>query len=703
MGAALLLGAAAGWAQTARKPAAVPAPAIPGYGDLKYPELRPIATPAIEVVTLPNGLRVLLLENHELPLFNGTVIVRTGSAFDPSDRFGLAEITEQVLLQGGTLNRPPAEDLTRRFQDLGSELRATVAHNVTTIYFSGLKDNANGLLDALKDGLTAPEFPQDRIDLVKAHMRTAIAHRNDDGATIARRELAALVYGKNSPYGGYVENTGLDRINRGDLVDFYQRYFFPKNVMIALEGDFDAAKMKARVTALFDDWTSDQPAVADTPVPADAGAPGRFLAVKKELTRSYFAIGLVGGDYLEKDYAALEIMTAILGGGPQGRLNQQLHDTVDNLTAVWTPGLNHPGLFTITGTLHNPFYTTKTLQTIDDEVKKLRTEQVTDQELKSAKAAALNSLVFGFESPLDILPLFAQYRFFNFPADYPQQYQRALENVTRADVQRVARERLDPAKMTTVVVGNPTGFENPLQSLGATVTPIDLTIPASKPEATLGDLDSQRNGKQLLTRAQQAMGGADKLAAVSDYTSELDYQFDASVGGAQASVVERWLSPNYLRQDTTATSGKVSVFSDGRTGWIAGAGGTTGLAGVQLKQVQSDLFRVLFPLVLSDRVAGRRVNGLDAQTAEISDNSGQIVKVVFDPATGLIKSVLYDATTVNGVVAVLETYSEFREVAGLKLPSKIAITISGRKYQEVMLKSIRVNTGLKLQDLEKRP
>ncbi len=694
---------AAAFAQTARKPAAPPAAALPSYADLKYPELRPIASPAIDVVTLPNGMRLLLLENHELPLINATVLVRTGSAFDPPELVGLAEITEQVLLLGGTLNRPPGEDLTRRFQDLGSELRGSVAANILTISFSGLKENTDALLDALKDGLTAPEFPQDRIDLVKSRFRNAIAHRNDDGAAIVRRELAALVFGKNSPYGAYMENAALDRLNRGDLVDFYQHYFAPKNVMVSLEGDFDPAKMKARITALFDDWKSDQAAVNEVPQPGNVGAPGKFLAVKKDVTRSYFAIGAASGDYLEKDYPALQILMGILSGGPQGRLNQRLNGTVDNLMAVWNPGLNHPGLFSITGTAPNPFYTTKTLQGIDEELRKIRAEPVTEQELKTAKAAALNSLVFGLENQLEILPRFAQYRFFNFPADYTQQYQKALEGVTRADIQRVARERLDPDKMTTVVAGNPTGFEMPLQSLGGTVTAIDLTIPVSKPEAAFGDVASQKNAKQLLAHAQEAMGGADKLAAVTDYTTELDYQFDASAGGAQASMVERWLAPNYLRQDNTSASGKLSVYCDGRTGWIAGASGSSGLAGVQLKQVQSDLFRVIFPLVLSDRMPGRRLTAVDATTVEISDNSGQIAKAVFDPATGLIKNVLYDATTVNGLVSVLESYSEFRDVAGLKLPSRISITLSGKKFQELTVKSIQMNTGLKLQDLEKRP
>ena len=232
---------------------------------------------------------------------------------------------------------------------------------------------------------------------------------------------------------------------------------------------------------------------------------------------------------------------------------------------------------------------------------------------------------------------------------------------------------------------------------------IDLTIPPPKPEATYGDAVSQRRGKQLLGRAQQALGGADKLAAVTDYTQEIAYQFDVSAGGAQSNMTERWIAPGYVRQDNTAGAGKLSVYCDGKAGWISSGNTSGALTGVQLKQVQSDLFRVLFPLILSDRTPGRKVNALDDRTVEISDGAGQIVKVVFDPATGLLKNMLYDATTSNGTVAVLETYSDFRDVSGLKLPFKIAITLSGKKFQDLTIKNIQLNTGLKIQDLDKRP
>ena len=708
--ALFVLIAAAAFAQTppaknapAARKAAAP-PTLPTYKELKYPPLGAVATPAVESVTLPDGLQVMLLENHELPLVNGTVMVHAGSAFDPPEKIGLATLTEQVLMEGDTLNRPPGQDVTRRLQDLGVEIQGTVTQSFAMLTFSGLKENTDAMLAAVKDALTVPEFSQDRIDLVKARLRNAIDRRNDDGAALVRRELIATVFGKNSPYGAYMENAHLERINRGDLVDFHQRYFFPRNTMVALAGDFDAAKMKGQLEALFEDWKNDQPPVPDLPQPGNANAAGRFLAVMKGVVHSYFAVGKLSGDYRDKDLAAEEITAGILAGGPASRLNQRLNGTVDNPTAVWTPGLGHPGLFTVSGTISNPFYTTKTLQAVFDELGKLRSQPVSEQELTAARQAAVNGLVFAFADRAAMLPLLAQYRFFQLPDDYLQQHQKALEAVTAADVQRVARQHLDPEQMTAVVAGNPTGFESPLEALGGTVTTIDLAIASPKPEATPGDAISQKRGKLMLARLQEAMGGADKLAGVTDYTEEIHYQFDPSAGGAQTDMTERWMAPGYLRQDNTTPTGKLAVFCDGKSGWISYAqGGSALLAGVQLKQVQSDLFRILFPLVLSDRMPERQVNALDNETVEISDSSGQVAKLVIDPSTGLLKSVLYDAFTVNGMVSVLESYAEFRDVGGLKLPSKIAITLSGKKFQDLTIESMRMNTGLRVEDLSRRP
>jgi zinc protease len=119
----------------------------------------------------------------------------------------------------------------------------------------------------------------------------------------------------------------------------------------------------------------------------------------------------------------------------------------------------------------------ETIKAIQEEVEKLRTSEVTDEELNTAKQSSLNSLVFAYDTKAKTLGRVLTYEYYGYPKDFIQQYQKALAAVTKADILRVAKERLKPGNFTVVAVGNPQDFGTPLQTLGGTVKPIDLTIP----------------------------------------------------------------------------------------------------------------------------------------------------------------------------------------------------------------------------------
>jgi len=168
-------------------------------------------------------------------------------------------------------------------------------------------------------------------------------------------------------------------------------------------------------------------------------------------------------------------------------------------------------------------------------------------------------------------------------------------------------------------------------------------------------------------------------------------------------MTERWMAPSYVRQDTALATGNLSVYCDGKIGWVASGRNSGALTGVPLKQMQSNLFRTIFPLLLSDRASTRKLTALDDETLEISDEDGSIVKLVIDKRTGLPKNELYDAPTASGPALVIETYADYRDVSGLKMPFQVAIDLAGKRFQTLTIKSMKINAGLKLADLEKRP
>ncbi len=687
----------------ARKPAAVLS-AEPSYKDLKFPPLRPVQIPKVETFTLSDGMRVYLLEDHELPIVNGTALVRTGNLFDPADKVGLATLTGMVMRTGGTRSKT-GDELDRQLEDIAASVESGIGETSGSVSFSSLKDNAPEVLAAFKDVLTAPAFRQEKFDLAITQLRSSIARRNDSAGGVAGREFENLLYGKDTPYGWQIEYATLNRISRGDLEQFYRRYFFPKNVMLAIRGDFDSARMKTRLEALFADWTVEQPPVPAFPKVAGKTSAGIFLGVKKDVTQTFFSIGELGGELRDKDFPALEIMADILGGGFQSRLVRRVRTQMGaayDISADWGADYDHPGLFTISGSTKS-FSTVDTIRAIREELDRIRTTEVGEDELDTAKQTALNSLVFAYDTKAKTLGRMLTYEYYGYPADFIQQYQKALAAVTRADVLRVAKEHVDPSKLAVVTVGNPADFGKPLESLGGPVAALDLTIPQPKQEAAKGDADSLSRGRQLLARVQQAVGGADRLAAIKDSTEVSQFTLSSAAGGMKVSETDSWLGPDHFRQESQLPQGRITAFYDSGLAWISTPQGDGPLGGAQLKQVQSDLFRIYWRLLLSDRDPSRTVNAVDADTLEISGKSGEVVRVVVNPATGLPSEVLYENAPIAGpAVPVQETWSDYRDVAGVKVPFAITIAQGGRKFADVVVNDVKVNQGLKLEELQRR-
>ena len=208
---------------------------IPSYKDLKYPPLGEVKIPEIATFTLANGMKVYLLENHELPLVGGFALVRTGNLFDPPDKVGLAQITGTVMRTGGTRAKT-GDQLDEQLENIAASVESSIGETSGTRQLQRAQgEHRTRCWRVFKDVLTGARVPagQDRPgqDAASRH-RSRAATTTPPG--IASREFADLLYGRDTPYGWRIEYEHLDRIQRDDLVAFYQRYFFPANIMLAV-------------------------------------------------------------------------------------------------------------------------------------------------------------------------------------------------------------------------------------------------------------------------------------------------------------------------------------------------------------------------------------------------------------------------------------------------------------------------------------
>lgn len=681
------------------------------YKQLRYPPLKEIKIPKVETFTLPNGLRLYLLEDHILPTISGRALIRTGNLFDPKDKIGLADATGTVMRTGGTASKT-GDELDQELESMAAEVETGIGETSGQGNFFTLKENIDKVLAIYADVLMHPAFRAERLDLWKNQTRSAIARRNDEAAQIARREFANLIYGKDTPYGWQIEYETVDRIQRDDLAGFYKRYFFPANVMMAVYGDFSTPEMKAKLEAAFKDWNNPQPSVPPFPAVRKDLKGGLYLVTKNDVNQTNIRMGHLGGEYKDPDYPALEVMADILGGGFHSRLMQSVRTKLGyaySVGASWAASYDHPGLFlAAAGTKSDS--TVKAAKAVMEELKRIRESEVSDEELQTSKDTVLNSFVFNFDTPEKTLNRLQTYEYFGYPKDFIFEYKKRLEAVTKQDVLRVAREYIHPEEMTIVAVGKPADFDQPLAALGRPVTPLDITIPQPKQEEAAATPESMAQGKAVLERAQKTAGGADKLAAIKDAVISANAQLTGPMGSMAVKQKIQIVFPSTLREENELPFGKIAVYTDGKGGWMKAPQGQMPLPGPQLQQARGEIFRLNETLLLSDRDADRTINFLrkdkvgdrEADVIEISSKDGEQVDLFVDAASGEVLKKQFRGQAITGPAAkVEEVYEDFRDVGGIRVPFKATTFQNGKKFSERQYTELQFNTGLKAEDLAK--
>ncbi len=210
------------------------------------------------------------------------------------------------------------------------------------------------------------------------------------------------IYGRDNSYGWQMEYATLDNITRDDVVNFYRRYYFPANIMLAVQGDFSAPEMKAKLEKLFGGWSVSQPPVPPFPKVNSHAAPGiRGGCAERPMSpRPPSLWSQLGGVLNDKDYPALEVMSDILGGGFDSRLFLTVRTKLGyayDISSTWGAGYDHAAIFDISGSTKSAS-TADTLRAVFAEIRLIQTKEVTEQELKTAKDTVANGFVFSFDT-----------------------------------------------------------------------------------------------------------------------------------------------------------------------------------------------------------------------------------------------------------------------------------------------------------------
>jgi zinc protease len=448
------------------------------YDRIQFPPLPELKLPLYEQFTLKNGMKVFLMEDHELPLVEGSLLVKTGSRHEDPKRTGLAGITGNVMRSGGT-TKHAADELNEILEQKAASIEAGIGTSSGSVGFSSLTEDLPTVFDLFTEVIQSPALPQDKIDLAKFQVRGGIARRNDQPNAIMGREFRKLIYGNTSPYARTVEYTTIDSIDQSDLRSFYQSSFRPENFILGIVGDINPKQMRSLIEARFENWRPvGKPLVRQASSVRQAQTSGIFFASQPQLTQSSIQMGHLGGKISDVDYPALSVMNEILSGFG-GRLFNEVRSRQGlaySVYASWSPQFDFPGIFVAGGDTKSES-TVPFIQGVRKEIDRIRTEPVKADELKRAKDSVENSFIFNFDSPDKVLNRLLKYEYFGYPKDYLFQYQKAVAATTVQDIQRAAQKNLQPDRLVTMVVGNNSAINPPLSSLKQSVKTIDITIP----------------------------------------------------------------------------------------------------------------------------------------------------------------------------------------------------------------------------------
>ncbi|MEM8674720.1 MAG: pitrilysin family protein [Cyanobacteria bacterium P01_G01_bin.67] len=448
------------------------------YTELEFEPLPEIQLPEYERYQLDNGMVVYLLEDRDLPLISGTAIIRTGSRFEAANKVGLAKLTGTVMRSGGTKDHPAAE-LNSILEQKAASVETNIGTTSGSASFNTLTEDLDTVFPLFTEVLRQPAFAADKFAIAKKQHQGAIARRNDDPKAIADREFNKVLYGETSPYARTIEYSTLDNISLQDVTNFYQTYVRPENMILGIVGDFESNTMMERVRAALDDWQVSAPLPALTPpTTSQKYDQGLFVIDRPQQTQSNILLGHIGGQFDSPDYPTLSILNGVLNGFG-GRLFNEVRSRQGLAYSVygsWSPNYDFDGMF-IAGGQTQTSNTVPFIKSIVAEIKKLRTNLISEQELANAKESILNSFVFNFQNPSQTLSRLIRYEYFDYPENFIFEYQQEVENTTQQDILAVAQEYLQPEQLVTVVVGNVQAIDPPLSNLNQEINLVDVSIP----------------------------------------------------------------------------------------------------------------------------------------------------------------------------------------------------------------------------------
>lgn len=405
----------------------------------------------IRVVT-ENGMVLLIQDQPSLPIVTVNVLIKAGAALDPDAKAGLAYMAAGML-EEGTKTRS-ATQLAQAIEFLGAEFSAKASNDFATATFRVLKKDVDRGFTLLADLLLNPAFAEKEVSRTRDELLGELQGEKDDPGTVAGKAFDEIIF-KGHPYRRPAngDEKTVPKITRKDLAVFHGTYYRPNRAIVAIVGDIRESEALALVKKHFGGWAKKE--VTTPPFPSPEPLQKSTLKlIDKDLTQATVSLGHVGIDRRNPDFYAVSVMNYILGGGGfSSRLVNRIRDEQGLAYDVDSGFEAHvmPGRFSVTLQTRNAA-ANQAIAAALSEIKRIRTEPVSDQELADAKAYLIGSFPLRLDTTGKLAGLLAVVELHGLGLSYFDDYPKAIAAVTKEDILRAAQKYINPDLYALVVV-----------------------------------------------------------------------------------------------------------------------------------------------------------------------------------------------------------------------------------------------------------
>jgi predicted Zn-dependent peptidase len=423
--------------------------------------------PAIQKRQLTNGLPVWIVELHEVPVVQVSLLVTRGTGDDPPGKFGVASLTAAMLTEGA--GSRSSLELADAIDFLGADLGASVGVDSSAVRLHIPVARLADALPLMADVAQRPTFPKEELERVRQQRLTSLLQARDSPETIASLAFSRVVYGPSHRYGTALMGTvdTIKTLGPADLEAFYRSAYRPAHSTLIVVGDTVPDRVMPLLEKSFGGWKAQGPEVSRPEQQTPAPNTGRQLVVvdKPNAPQSQIRIGGVGVARSNPDFFPIQVMNTILGGGFSSRLNLNLREK-RGYTYGASSGFDmrrFPGPFTAAAGVQSD----KTAESITEFLNELRgmLKEVPADELERAKNYVALRFPTTFETTGDIAGRLETLIAYGLPDDYYAKYVQQIQAVTSADVLRVAQRYLPIDRLTIVVAGDRKAIEAPIAAL----------------------------------------------------------------------------------------------------------------------------------------------------------------------------------------------------------------------------------------------